>query len=838
MVRSSKAPVVRRNHGPLPELIQARLVNTISFYFSNLHEDTKKRDLWKAFGGCGKVRDIFIPTKRNTEGKKFGFVRFAEECMGEELLSKLDNVWVHSVKIMVNVSRFARDLVTAPVEVSVSPVVENNSTGLAVNSRTVVARGSFAAAVTGSIVAEIECVVPAGRLEELSDSVVGLLLHNKSVHRFREQLIISGMPSFKVDSLGGNQVLISSSIKGMLKESLLVMREWWLTWFKGFTRWTEDLPSPGRCVWLRVTGAPVHLWSGKMLEDVGTRFGEVLEVDDNFVVFGFGRVRVLIPSGFPVTATVNLLANGKHFLVFVCEEHPCEEHCLRSFPAGGPSVAGGGLVVGNDGLSDVEGWAEDVGNSSSSSADSVRWLNKEVSSARHVLHEEENILDKNSLLVVNSPPTNNCQVTNFSTLSPLANTNFGDEEDSDRRRKVSLDIDNLEQRNVKVRKDDSLSLPILVGHSGGCVFGNMECGTSECNFGGEKDGGPCGFVENVGQENISDAANMPCVNDSLVGPLGAPPTNFQQGICAPSLHVGIHDFGVSTPMSSPNKSKGGLGLKGNVLGCLSNGKSLSTSLELLQRFGTPQITSTPHLQDQQQFVSRLVFDSASGSPVLEEQQLAVMRTSLGVGVRNKVVSSSIVSPTPESPVQPLLFSRDAPQKRKRGRPKKKVRGRPKKASSAFEMDGATVSRQLFKDGGHSKSLRDSSGSFGAVIPHPTPLVTTGISSPILSIVSAHGEGDPTPTLLGVGTPQGTRHSTQLEGMSSPLFPFFVAPDEGLPGSPCGPSNSSIAKHILSSGKVLGVSFRADDVFEESRLVQLEVRDSAAKAALGVRRGVS
>jgi hypothetical protein len=68
-----------------------------------------------------------------------------------------------------------------------------------------------------------------------------------------------------------------------------------------------------------------------------------------------------------------------------------------------------------------------------------------------------------------------------------------------------------------------------------------------------------------------------------------------------------------------------------------------------------------------------------------------MGTSLGEGVRNNVVSSSISSPNSGSPIRPLLFSRDATQKRKRGRPKKKIRGRSKKASGAFEVDDSSVS---------------------------------------------------------------------------------------------------------------------------------------------------
>ncbi|KEH41038.1 hypothetical protein MTR_1g041135 [Medicago truncatula] len=89
-----------------------------------------------------------------------------------------------------------------------------------------------------------------------------------------------------------------------------------------------------------------------------------------------------------------------------------------------------------------------------------------------------------------------------------------------------------------------------------------------------------------------------------------------------------------------------------------------------------------------------------------------------------------------------------------------------------------------------------------------------------------------PVLVGVGKSQGTCHTTQLVGISSPLVPLLVAAEVVLPWTPFGASNNCIVKHFLSSGKVMGVSFRVDDVLEESKLMALEVRDGAAKAAVG------
>lgn len=52
--------------------------------------------------------DIFIPTKRDRSGKRFGFVRFkgVEGCM--ERLEKLNKIWVDSFVIRAFIPRFTR----------------------------------------------------------------------------------------------------------------------------------------------------------------------------------------------------------------------------------------------------------------------------------------------------------------------------------------------------------------------------------------------------------------------------------------------------------------------------------------------------------------------------------------------------------------------------------------------------------------------------------------------------------------------------------------------------------------------------------------------------------
>jgi len=77
--------------------------------------------------------------------------------------------------------------------------------------------------------------------------------------------------------------------------------------------------------------------------------------------FEFARVKVLLLSVFQVAAPVTLAAGGRHFVVFVREDWLSEESLCTVFPVTDGSGVAGGFSIGEDGISDEEGWAKDVG---------------------------------------------------------------------------------------------------------------------------------------------------------------------------------------------------------------------------------------------------------------------------------------------------------------------------------------------------------------------------------------------------------------------------------------------------------------------------------------------
>lgn len=58
----------------------------------------------------GRVLDFFIPSKRDKNGKRFGFVRMTEFFNAKELELQLERIWLGSYKPRVNVMRFERRL--------------------------------------------------------------------------------------------------------------------------------------------------------------------------------------------------------------------------------------------------------------------------------------------------------------------------------------------------------------------------------------------------------------------------------------------------------------------------------------------------------------------------------------------------------------------------------------------------------------------------------------------------------------------------------------------------------------------------------------------------------
>lgn len=81
-----------------------------TFFFRNFPPDCTGEDLWHRFEKVGRVVDLFIPSKKDKWGSRFGFVRFQRTAGDDILLDRLNRIWIGSFIIRASKPRFERSL--------------------------------------------------------------------------------------------------------------------------------------------------------------------------------------------------------------------------------------------------------------------------------------------------------------------------------------------------------------------------------------------------------------------------------------------------------------------------------------------------------------------------------------------------------------------------------------------------------------------------------------------------------------------------------------------------------------------------------------------------------
>lgn len=115
---------------------------TLSFLFKNFPENSSLFTLLHHFQKVRDVYDIYCPGKRDKEGQLFGFVRFPKKYEEDELLEKLNKIWIGSFKLQVFVLRFRRE---EKAGIQKNHTVQNVRVGALVEENL-----SFAEAVNGT----------------------------------------------------------------------------------------------------------------------------------------------------------------------------------------------------------------------------------------------------------------------------------------------------------------------------------------------------------------------------------------------------------------------------------------------------------------------------------------------------------------------------------------------------------------------------------------------------------------------------------------------------------------------------------------------------------------
>jgi RNA recognition motif-containing protein len=260
--------------------------SSISFFVTNFPDDCHSADLWKLFASYGRLGDVYIPNKVDKWGKRFAFVKFRDEIDAVELGERLEDVWLGTFKLRVNVSRFGRkeddnrkkELGDHRKKELLEG--ESSSAGRSFKDALVKPKNDLKQSCE-----EVKKVIPVdvdgNIMKELEESFVGRLAVNVEVYRIRTILFMEGLAHIVVTDMGRNMVLIHSPKVGEIERLWKSRADWITYYFREVYPWSPSCYADRRDTWVKVFGIPLHVWGDNLFKAIGGMYGEFLDYDNN-----------------------------------------------------------------------------------------------------------------------------------------------------------------------------------------------------------------------------------------------------------------------------------------------------------------------------------------------------------------------------------------------------------------------------------------------------------------------------------------------------------------------------------------------------------------------------
>lgn len=284
------------------------------FLFHKLSRIRGVEPLWKMFTGWGKVVDVYLPKKRNKEGKLFGFVRFDQVLQVQELEVRLHMIWIGLHKLQVNLSRFSRHQVERVPEgtrkPSKRPLRGGEFVKQGLNFVDVVKGATRVqwrpkATATGDEAGEeewrgLDFNIHEVEMKWLEKCYVGEVHSPTMVESVQDRILEEGVTSMRVIPMGVSHVLLKP-VEGEDLEELINDSGGFLdNWFSRNVKWLPMEVSRERYTWIRCHGIPLHAWTAEVFESIVASLGRFITLDDNtFNMKRFDMPRILILTSSP-----------------------------------------------------------------------------------------------------------------------------------------------------------------------------------------------------------------------------------------------------------------------------------------------------------------------------------------------------------------------------------------------------------------------------------------------------------------------------------------------------------------------------------------------------------
>ncbi|GJW82553.1 RNA-directed DNA polymerase, eukaryota [Tanacetum coccineum] len=210
-----------------------------------------------------------------------------------------------------------------------------------------------------TLVLDDSCVIE----RDLSRHVMGRVKEFNSITNLQTILSKEGFPSVKLVYLGGLWVMLElDNVESKLN---LLQHVGVNSWFDSLQEAFPDFVSDDRVVWVDIEGIPLHIWSRDTFIKIGSKWGEVMDIEDNFGS-SFARKRLCVRTKQPdsILEKFKVILRGKVYMARAKElftwtptflEPKSSDYTSEDESVFGNKIQSDGLKVEGDEESDIEG---------------------------------------------------------------------------------------------------------------------------------------------------------------------------------------------------------------------------------------------------------------------------------------------------------------------------------------------------------------------------------------------------------------------------------------------------------------------------------------------------
>ncbi|GKA98386.1 cytochrome P450 [Tanacetum coccineum] len=280
--------------------------NSITYYFTNFPTNWDYKVMKDIFAKYGNVEDVFIASKRNLQGKRFGFSRFTGVTNPTAFEHQLNTICIGTQRIRCNIAKFQRRTTRNP-EAHRNTKHQPHTTRVPVSRDGPISTGtSYTGMLNKNHSKPIETIkhiidIPlpykcnkTSIFAELKTTIGATNTHNL--------ILDEGFEDFTIKYLGGLTLLINLPDQNAANKVL--SNPTLLTHFKSLLPWSNEFRIMNRVTWLAISGLPPQnfgRWNPFL------PIGKQLIHKNSYVPFGSGLIPIRVTE---TEGEIDSLFNG------------------------------------------------------------------------------------------------------------------------------------------------------------------------------------------------------------------------------------------------------------------------------------------------------------------------------------------------------------------------------------------------------------------------------------------------------------------------------------------------------------------------------------------------